>query len=191
MKSIKCVIVGDGAVGKTSLLYSFIYNKVPDDYTPTIMDNYNAKISTIDGEISLGLWDTAGQEDYDRIRPLSYPNTDIFIVCFSIVSPSSFINAQKKWIPEVRHYCPTAKIIIVGTRCDLRDDAQTLYQLNQRNISAISRLDGEMMAKELGLKYVECSAYIKNQVKNVFDTAIITATQAEPKKKSKKYCQIM
>lgn len=51
----------------------------------------------LDGKsINLGLWDTAGQEEYNKLRPLSYPNTDIFIIVFSVISPESFENAIKK-----------------------------------------------------------------------------------------------
>ena len=194
MKSIKCVIVGDGAVGKTSMLYSFIYDKVPDEYVPTIMDNYNAQISTPAGKVALGLWDTAGQEDYDRIRPLSYPSTDLFLVCYSILSHTSYENVKRKWIPEVQHYCPSAKIIVVGTRIDLRDNVQALYRLNEQNLVPLTRNDGEALAKSFGVKYVECSAYLKNSVKGVFDEAIITCTQEDTAKKvlrRKRLCQIM
>jgi small GTP-binding protein len=59
-----------------------------------------------DEPYTLGLFDTAGQEDYDRLRPLSYPQTDVFLVCFSVVGPSSFENVKEKWMPEVRHHCP-------------------------------------------------------------------------------------
>ena len=72
--------------------------------------------------IYLGLWDTAGQEDYDRLRPLSYPQTDIFMMCFSIISRTSFENIKSKWWPEVSHHCPGAPIVLVGTKSDLRDD---------------------------------------------------------------------
>ena len=79
---------------------------------------------TVDGkQINLGLWDTWGQEDLDRLRPLSYPMTDVFLVCFSVVSPTSYENVAAKWIPELRHHAPTAPIILVGTKTDLREDA--------------------------------------------------------------------
>ena len=64
--------------------------------------------------VSLGLWDTAGQEDYDRLRPLSYPQTDVFLICFSVVSPSSFENVTSKWCPEIKHHCADAPILLVG-----------------------------------------------------------------------------
>ena len=69
--------------------------------------------------VSLGLWDTAGQEDYDRLRPLSYPQTDVFLICFSVVSPSSFENVTSKWCPEIKHHCADAPILLVGKNISL------------------------------------------------------------------------
>lgn len=77
-------------------------------------DNYSAPMQVDGIQVSLGLWDTAGQEDYDRLRPLSYPQTDVFLICFSIASPSSFENVTSKWYPEIKHHCPDAPIILVG-----------------------------------------------------------------------------
>lgn len=52
-------------------------------------------------QVELALWDTAGQEDYDRLRPLSYPDTDVILMCFSVDSPDSLENIPEKWTPEV------------------------------------------------------------------------------------------
>ena len=81
---------------------------------------------------TLGLFDTAGQEDYDRLRPLSYPQTDVFLVCFSVVSPSSFENVKEKWVPEITHHCQKTPFLLVGTQIDLRDDAATIEKLGKQ-----------------------------------------------------------
>ena len=67
-------------------------------------------------QVELALWDTAGQEDYDRLRPLSYPDTDVILMCFSIDSPDSLENIPEKWTPEVKHFCPNVPIILVGNK---------------------------------------------------------------------------
>ena len=123
-----------------------------------------------DEPYTLGLFDTAGQEDYDRLRPLSYPQTDVFLVCFSVTSPASFENVREKWFPEVHHHCPGVPCLIVGTQTDLRDDQSVKDKLGKQKMSPVRKEDGEKMARELGaVKYVECSALTQYKLKDVFD----------------------
>lgn len=123
-----------------------------------------------DEPYTLGLFDTAGQEDYDRLRPLSYPQTDVFLVCFSVTSPASFENVREKWFPEVHHHCPGVPCLIVGTQVDLREDPSVREKLSKQKMQPVRKEDGEKMAKELGaVKYVECSALTQFKLKDVFD----------------------
>ena len=78
-------------------------------------ENYSAPLVSEGQPVNLSLWDTAGQENYDRVRPLGYPNTDVFLLCLSVVEPNSFNNVTTKWYPELIHHCEGVPIILVGT----------------------------------------------------------------------------
>uniref|UniRef100_A0A7N5K0S5 Rac family small GTPase 2 n=1 Tax=Ailuropoda melanoleuca TaxID=9646 RepID=A0A7N5K0S5_AILME len=118
--------------------------------SPHRFDNYSANVMVDSKPVNLGLWDTAGQEDYDRLRPLSYPQTDVFLICFSLVSPASYENVRAKWFPEVRHHCPSTPIILVGTKLDLRDDKDTIERLKEKKLAPITYPQGLALAKEIG-----------------------------------------
>jgi len=191
MQTIKCVVVGDGAVGKTCLLISYTTNKFPSEYVPTVFDNYAVTVMIGGEPYTLGLFDTAGQEDYDRLRPLSYPQTDVFLVCFSVVSPASFENVKEKWVPEIMHHCAKTPFLIVGTQSDLRDDASTIEKLAKNRQKIISAETGDRLSKELkAVKYVECSALTQKGLKNVFDEAILAALEP-PEQPRKKLCTLL
>ena len=181
MQRVKLVVVGDGAVGKTCLLVTYTTNEFPEDYVPTVFDNFTTSVLVDGNEIHLGLWDTAGQEDYDRLRPLSYPETDVVVICFSLVHPPSLKNVTAKWFPEIEQYCKTAPIILVGTKLDLRHDTATINRLKAEGRQPITYQQGNSVAKGIGaIKYLECSARTTEGLTTVFDEAIRAVLCPEP-----------
>jgi len=191
MQNIKCVVVGDGGVGKTSLLISYTTNSFPGENIPTVFDNYSANVMVDGKPINLGLWDTAGQEDYDRLRPLSYPQTDVFIICFSVSSTASFKNVYNKWSPEIMHHAPGVPIILVGTKSDLRKDIAFAEELRSKNLQYVYRGQAEQMVQRIcAVKYLECSALTQEGLKSVFDEAI-RAAQYKPVSKKEEKCKML
>lgn len=184
-EEIKCVIVGDGAVGKTCLLITYSTSSFPGaEYIPTIFDNYVAKVMVNNKVIQLNLWDTAGQEDYDRLRPMSYPQTNIFLVCYSVDSKTSLQNVETKWFPEIRHYCPETPIILVATKTDLRDDENHKTRM-------IPAEEGKGMAEKLNaVYYLECSARTGDGVQGVFDQAIRAVLAPRTRKRRSPLCNL-
>ena len=189
----KLVIVGDGACGKTCLLIVFSKDEFPEVYVPTVFENYVADIKIEEKTVELALWDTAGQEDYDRLRPLSYPDTDVILMCFSIDSPDSLENIPEKWVPEVKHFCPNVPIVLVGNKKDLRTDQYTIKELARQKQSPVTYAEGEQMAQRIGAKcYIECSALTKDGVQHVFEQATRSALAKQKKDKGGKIkCDIL
>ncbi|XP_064639733.1 ras-related C3 botulinum toxin substrate 2-like [Lineus longissimus] len=189
---IKCVVVGDGTVGKTCMLISYTTDSFPEEYVPTVFDNYTAPMIVDSIPVSLGLWDTAGQEDYDRLRPLSYPQTDVFLICYSVISPSSFENVTTKWYPEIKHHCPDAPILVVGTKIDLREDKDAVCALVSQGLSPIKREQGIKLASKIrAVKYMECSALTQRGLKQVFDEAVRAVLMPQPTPKPPRKCAVL
>ncbi|CAH8558471.1 unnamed protein product [Dicrocoelium dendriticum] len=186
----KLVIVGDGACGKTCLLIVFSKDQFPEVYVPTVFENYVADIEVDGKQVELALWDTAGQEDYDRLRPLSYPDTDVILMCFSIDSTDSRVNILEKWFSEVKHFCPNVPIILVGNKKDLRNDERALRELAKMHQEMVKPEEGRMMAERINAyAYLECSAKTKEGVREVFETA--TRAALATKRKNRKLCTLL
>lgn len=169
LRSGKVVLIGDGACGKTCLLEVFKSNKFPEEYVPTVVDNF-IKVVEFDKEkhrsVSLALWDTAGQDDYDTIRPLSYRDTDLVILCYSIDGKKNVGNIDKKWLMEIKNYCPTAKYFLVALKSDLRKDPAVDKE------TLISEEEGKEIAKKIKAeKFFECSALKRINVNEIFENA--------------------
>ncbi|KAE8385375.1 P-loop containing nucleoside triphosphate hydrolase protein [Aspergillus alliaceus] len=179
--SKKFVVVGDGGCGKTCLLISYSQGYFPEKYVPTVFENYITQtVHRASGKtVELALWDTAGQEEYDRLRPLSYPETDLLFVCFAIDCPASLENVVDKWYPEVLHFCPTTPIILVGLKSDLRNKRTCIELLKTQGLTPVTPEQGGAVARRMNASYVECSSKEMRGVDGVFELAVDTVVSAE------------
>lgn len=181
---IKIVCVGDGGCGKTCLMLTYTYGTFPTTYIPTVFENYLTMVRAPNGKlIELALWDTAGQEEYDRLRVLSYPEVNILLVCFAINSPASLDNVVDKWIPEVSHFCQDIPFILVGLKSDLRKNPQGAGSNSTHDLVPISAAakshtnitvdQAKSVATRVGAnRYMECSARLSDGISEVFNTAV-------------------
>jgi len=185
----KLVMVGDGACGKTSLLYVFTKDEMPTSYVPTIFDNYVADMEVENGkQVELALFDTAGQEEYDQLRILMYPDADVVVICYSIDSPDSLMNVVEKWAPEVKHFCPGVPIILCGNKKDLRNNEEVKLKLSATKQVPVQIEDGIQAAHAIeATSMVECSALTKAGVMQLFETAAQASVKKKSQKKNKKF----
>jgi Ras-related C3 botulinum toxin substrate 1 len=165
------------------MLYSYTQNKFPQEYIPTVFDNYSTNVMVDGKPVSLMLWDTAGQDDYDRLRPMTYPETDAFILCYSVVSQSSADNVMNKWVPELRFHCPDTPIILVGTKLDMINDDRVEADMKAKNpnFKFISKLEGDAIAKQIGAAgHIQCSSLTQENLQSMFQATIRAALKPVP-----------
>ncbi|NP_001316918.1 rho-related GTP-binding protein RhoD isoform 2 [Mus musculus] len=136
--SVKVVLVGDGGCGKTSLMMVFAKGAFPESYSPTVFERYNATLQMKGKPVHLQIWDTAGQDDYDRLRPLFYPDANVLLLCFDVTNPNSFDNVSNRWYPEVTHFCKGVPIIVVGCKIDLRKDKVLVNNLRKKRLEPVT-----------------------------------------------------
>ncbi|KAK7895245.1 hypothetical protein WMY93_020570 [Mugilogobius chulae] len=192
---LKIVIVGDGGCGKTSLLMVYAKGDFPETYAPSVFEKYNTTISVGGKDIRLNLYDTAGQDDYDRLRPLAYQEANVVLVCFDVTNPTSFENVLVKWFPEVKHFCRDIPLILIGCKTDLRKDKECARKLRALNLEPITYTQGEEACKEMNAEvYLECSAKFQENVEDIFREATKRALAFRRKQKNykrKRKCRIL
>ncbi|KAK3683965.1 P-loop containing nucleoside triphosphate hydrolase protein [Podospora appendiculata] len=181
--SKKIVVVGDGGCGKTCLLISYSQGYFPEKYVPTVFENYITYPThpPTGKTVELALWDTAGQEEYDRLRPLSYPETDLIFVCFAIDCPNSLENVMDKWYPEVLHFCPYTPLVLVGLKSDLRYKKTCIDMLKTQGLTPVTTEQGLAVSQKMGAQYMECSSKEMKGVEEIFEQAILTVVAGDRK----------
>ncbi|KAH1180306.1 rho-related GTP-binding protein RhoF isoform X2 [Mauremys mutica] len=194
-KELKIVIVGDGGCGKTSLLMVYAKGAFPEKYAPSVFEKYTTSITIGNKEVILNLYDTAGQEDYDRLRPLSYQNTNMVLICYDVMNPTSYDNVLIKWYPEVSHFCRGVPLILIGCKTDLRKDKEHLRKLMSSEQEPITYNQGEAACQQMKAQaYLECSAKCRENIEDIFKEATNIALNAMKKakrRKKRKRCSIL
>ncbi|XP_040283314.1 rho-related GTP-binding protein RhoB-like [Bufo bufo] len=174
----KLLVVGDEACGKTCLLTVFGKDEFPEVYLPKVFRGHVTDMEVDGKQVELALWDTVGREGYDRLPSISYPDTDVILMSFSVDSPDSLENIPEKWVPEVKHFCPNVPIILVANKKDLRNDEHIRNELARMKQEPVRTEDGRAMAVRISAyEYLECSAKTNDGVREVFKTATRAALQ--------------
>ena len=138
------------------------------------------------------VWDTAGQEEYDRLRPLSYPNTDCVVLVCSIDNPTSLDNIKNKWIKEIRHYCKGVPIVLCANKSDLYHDERIRQELGNKGLTPINAYELQNAKKELEAKImIMTSAKQGTNVTKMFGLAAGLAEKHQNAGSRKSSCQII
>ncbi|KAK1166392.1 rho-related BTB domain-containing protein 1-like [Acipenser oxyrinchus oxyrinchus] len=196
VETIKCVVVGDNAVGKTRLICARACNTTLTQYqllathVPTVwaIDQYRVCQEVLERSrdvvdevsVSLRLWDTFG--DHHKDRRFAYGRSDVVVLCFSIANPNSLNHVKTMWHLEIKHFCPRTPVILVGCQLDLRyADLEAVNRARRPLARPIKPGDilppdrGREVAKELGIPYYETSVFDQFGIKDLFDNAIRAA----------------
>lgn len=199
MKNIKCTFIGDGAIGKTSLIFIYRYGSFPAEYSPLFINgNVIHNIMYEDQSIKLNIQDIYGQKEIEDLINYVIPNTNVFIFCFSLVVPYSLKRLQELWLPHIKEKCPETPYILVGLKSDLRDSLIREKDLSENDfMRPISTSEGEEMCRNIkAQEYIECSSLKNYHVHDVFISAIKQAiiyknsTSTNSKKKKSSKCNI-
>lgn len=174
MSGVKVVLVGDAGVGKTCLVLRLSTGAFPEENVPAVAEDYSLEREVDYEKILLNVYDTPAGDEHATTRTFFYPNTHVFVMCFSTVDPSSLDNITTKWIPEVRQSWPNAPFLLVGTKSDLRYDEKMISDVFAiHNRRPITHEDGMQAALQMGAaSYFETSSIQGYGLDDVFDAAV-------------------
>ncbi|XP_022061815.2 rho-related GTP-binding protein RhoN-like isoform X1 [Acanthochromis polyacanthus] len=150
----KIVVVGDTQCGKTALLHVFAKDSYPENYVPTVFENYTASFEIEKQRIELNMWDTSGSAYYDNVRPLAYPDSDAVLICFDISRPETLDSVLKKWQGETQEFCPNAKVVLVGCKLDMRTDLNVMRELSKHRLIPVTHEQRKHKQTTSVVKYV-------------------------------------
>ena len=164
-------IVGNGTVGKTTLLMKFSKQDIRNEFIPSVLDLYTEEKNLTGTPYKITFCDTAGSSDYERIRPLAYEQANFVFVVYSCVNPPSFSSVTSTWLPEIGELAPTARLILVATKIDLRGDRETIAKLNEKyQKKPITEKEGRALAKQMhAVAFFETSSFTGSGVDDLFD----------------------
>ncbi|KAI5950216.1 VPS21 [Candida theae] len=173
--SVKLVLLGEAAVGKSSLVLRFVSNDFQENKEPTIGAAFLTQKCTIgDRTIKYEIWDTAGQERFASLAPMYYRNAQAAIVVYDITKPASFVKARH-WVKELHEQASKdITIALVGNKYDLVEDepengnAATAGEGDSELLRKVSKEEGQALADEEGLLFFEASAKTSYNVNEVF-----------------------
>eukprot|EP01090_Pellita_catalonica_P005661 TRINITY_DN1588_c0_g1_i2.p1 TRINITY_DN1588_c0_g1~~TRINITY_DN1588_c0_g1_i2.p1 ORF type:complete len:201 (+),score=43.53 TRINITY_DN1588_c0_g1_i2:111-713(+) len=172
VQKLKLVVVGDNDVGKTSQLITYRKNAFPHCYLSSTCENFDMDVTVDEKPVTVSLWDCAGGEEYARLRPLAYPETDLFLIEFSIAEPSSLLSA-KSWLSEIHHHCPDVPVFLIGNKSDLRQDPEILEKMRSKSDCVVSNEQALAVCEEIGaIKYLENSALKKQDFQPILEEAV-------------------
>jgi small GTP-binding protein len=175
MRDVKCVLVGDPAVGKSGLCMAFRFGDLGTGYVSTVVENFAVRTTIRREEINFRIWDTPGLQEYAHLRPVSYSETDVILICFSLMFPASLGNVRELWLPEIRTHCPSTPVVLVGLQSDVREYAVEHPNGEWRSdgVEPVASKAGAAMARAIHAHaYVECSAMTESSVREVFAQAL-------------------
>uniref|UniRef100_A0A3P9H864 Ras homolog family member V n=1 Tax=Oryzias latipes TaxID=8090 RepID=A0A3P9H864_ORYLA len=185
-EELSLMLVGDGAVGKTTMIISYIFNGFNSEYKQTAFDVFTGLIHVNGVPIRLKLIDSAGQDGFGHLCSLCFPHVDVFILCFSLVNPRSFANISSKWIPQIRAANRTSPVVLVGSQSDLCHNMGILIHLNHQRTRPVSFEKAKRLAHRIRAhSFIECSALTQHNLKDVFDHAVYAAIEHKDSKSRK------